>query len=149
MTIYIQTEQAFSVTYAVDADTPEEAWQELMNGNATNTDQSPGDIIGKRKEAHFEDEDGNEIQLAPYYGMFSDEGNAAVADMIERMKRVANNPGVTNKDTFIIAGRPIYHEVAKTHPEVGDTAVREMYCPALDEIMREHGWAFESWEGYF
>jgi hypothetical protein len=58
-------------------------------------------------------------------------------------------PGVTNKDTFIIAGRPIYNEIANAHPEVGDTAVREMYCPALDEIMRAHGWAFESWEGYF
>lgn len=48
-TYLIQTEQSFSVSYAVEADSPEEAWEELIdaNGIAHCEDQSPNEITGE------------------------------------------------------------------------------------------------------
>ena len=48
-TYNIQTEQSFSVTYEVEADSPQEAWETLLFGSineAECVDQAPGEIIG-------------------------------------------------------------------------------------------------------
>lgn len=53
-TYSIQTEQSFSVTYEVDAESPEEAWEALLFGGigeAECVDQSPGEIIGEIEDA--------------------------------------------------------------------------------------------------
>lgn len=46
-TYSIDTEQSFMCTYVVEADSPEEAWANLMTDhNAEAVYQAPGDIIG-------------------------------------------------------------------------------------------------------
>lgn len=44
-TYIIETAQEFQVTYRVEADSPEEAWEALMDGEGICEDQMPGDII--------------------------------------------------------------------------------------------------------
>ena len=58
MRIAIQTTQEFHVTYVVDAESNDEAWEKLMS--ATNLevncdDQVPGEITGSKNEAGFEE----------------------------------------------------------------------------------------------
>lgn len=57
-TYTIQTTQEFSVTYDVDADSPEEAWALLIdNDGAVCVDQSPGPITGSFNDASIESEE--------------------------------------------------------------------------------------------
>ena len=48
MTRYvIECEQSFMVTYIVDADSPEDAWNELILGSDARCEyQQPGEILG-------------------------------------------------------------------------------------------------------
>ena len=58
-TFSIQTEQMFSVTYEIDADSPSEAW-ELLTANTeswylTCVDQQPSSIIATKEESSIEE----------------------------------------------------------------------------------------------
>lgn len=58
----IQTTQTFHVTYELDADSPEDAWSDLLDGAGTNLDRTPGDISGTPATSYIE-QDGE--PLAP------------------------------------------------------------------------------------
>lgn len=49
-----QVTQDFNCTYSVEADSPEEAWEELMDGNGECVDQSPGEIASTFEESYYE-----------------------------------------------------------------------------------------------
>lgn len=49
-----QVTQDFNCTYYVEAESPEEAWIELMNGQGECVDQSPGEIASTFNEAYYE-----------------------------------------------------------------------------------------------
>lgn len=51
-TFIIETTQVFNVTYAVEADTPAEAWESLLMGfSEPRGGQEPGDIVGTFDES--------------------------------------------------------------------------------------------------
>lgn len=49
-----QVTQEFNCTYFVEADSPEEAWEELMQGAGEVIDQSPGEIVSTFTTAYYE-----------------------------------------------------------------------------------------------
>jgi hypothetical protein len=54
----IQTTQEFSVTYRVEADSPEGAWQKLIGNDEllSADDQQPGGIVGTFDDSYIEEE---------------------------------------------------------------------------------------------
>jgi hypothetical protein len=49
----ILTRQTFDVTYDVEADSPIEAWDRVVDGDAELIGRVPGDIVGNFTDAHF------------------------------------------------------------------------------------------------
>ena len=81
--------------------------------------------------------------LAPLtYGMFSDEGddgNVAVRNVLDRtFRRVLDNEVTDESDLLSLIGNGLAN-VAKSHPEVYDTVVREEVDEAIEHFLAHSG----------
>lgn len=87
------------------------------------------------------------------YGMFTPEGNAAVADVLRQVEDAVDEWGKNhsvNKQTVRAFAVPRFKELKQQHPEVSDTEVRETTGDVLDAILGKYvdAWDIDSSESY-
>lgn len=74
------------------------------------------------------------------FAMFSDEGNAAVLAEFGYLERAVEAGACVTPEDFGAAYATLQCKVAAAgHPEVTDTAVREILCDHIERVAERHG----------